>query len=162
MIKSKILDSGCGTGENSIFLAKKGYDVLGIDSAPRAIQKAREKVAREELNVDFRVHDALDLRSLGKRFDTVIDSGLFHVFDDGDREKYIESVAGVLATGGSLHVLCFSDREPGSWGPRRIQEQVFHSLFKDNWRIEKVAPAQFLTNMRPGYAKAWCASILKL
>ena len=68
----------------------------------------------------FEVADALHLGDLGEQFDTVLDCGLFHVFHDADRVRYVLSLAEVLPQRGRLHILCFSDRQPGDSGPRQV------------------------------------------
>ncbi len=67
--------------------------------------------------------DALALKDLPEVFDSVIDSGLFHVFSDDDRRRYVEGLATVLKPGGRLFLLCFSDEEPGTQGPRRVSRK---------------------------------------
>src|SRR5439155_1819341 len=84
--KGKILDLGCGTGENALFLASKGYEVLGIDRVGAAIEKAKAKAAERKIECAFQVADALELGKLKKTFDTVLDCALFHVFSDEDRQ----------------------------------------------------------------------------
>src|SRR5436309_14585667 len=83
-IRGAVLDAGCGTGENALLCAARGHEVVGVDMVPKAIEAARDKAASRGLaaRATFLVHDALELGSLQRRFDTIIDSGLFHVFDD--------------------------------------------------------------------------------
>ena len=57
--------------------------------------------------------DALDLGAIGEVFETVLDCGLFHVFDDDDRARLVASLHAVVVPGGRYHMLCFSDRQPG-------------------------------------------------
>ena len=100
--------------------AALGLDATGIDGSPRAIDLARAKAAQRGIDVRFLLGDALDLGSFGETFDTVIDSGLFHVFDDDDRARYVDSLRAATAPGGRVYVLCFSDRMPGGIGPRKV------------------------------------------
>ena len=60
------------------------------------------------------------MNQLVERFDNVIDSGLFHVFSDEDRKHYVVGLANILKPGGKIFLMCFSDEEPGTQGPRRI------------------------------------------
>ena len=78
-IVGSVLDVGCGTGENALFLASQGHTVWRIDFSPIAIKNAQSKAERRKLSVDFLLWDALDLHNPGKAFDIVIDIGLFHV-----------------------------------------------------------------------------------
>ncbi|MGB7630395.1 MAG: class I SAM-dependent methyltransferase [Candidatus Deferrimicrobium sp.] len=78
-IRGTVLDAGCGTGENALFLAGRGYEVSGIGAVGAAIRKAKEKSRGRRVPAVFLEWDALEISGLGKRFDTVIDCGLFHV-----------------------------------------------------------------------------------
>ena len=113
--------SGCGTGEHALLAAARGADAVGVDLSPLAIEIARRKAAERGLAARFEVADALNLGSLGLTFDTIIDSGVFHVFDDSQRARYVTSLGSVLRPGGSCYLMCFSDRQPGDWGPRRVR-----------------------------------------
>jgi hypothetical protein len=93
-------------------------------------------------------------------FDTVIDSGLFHVFSDDDRLRFRESLAGVIRPGGTYFMLCFSERQPGSWGPRRVTQAEIRSTFADGWRIKEIQPS--VLEMNEGTALAWLAAISRL
>ena len=95
LITGSVLDIGCGTGENALFLATRGHAVFGLDGSAAAIELARRKAAERQLPVQFHVWDALELQRLRQRFETVIDVGLFHVFDDQERRRYAESLAEV-------------------------------------------------------------------
>ena len=108
------------------------------------------------------VKDATTLKDWTERFDNVIDSGLFHVFSDDDRRRYIEGLATVLKPDGRLYLMCFSDEEPGTQGPRRISRREFEDAFAKGWSIESLEPSRF--EVRPdlkdfsfseGGPKAW-------
>jgi len=157
--KGKVLDVGCGTGENALYLASKGLEVTGIDAVPAAVERANAKAAERGLKVTFKVHDALAVDRLGQEFDTVLDSGLFHVLSDKDRAKYVKALGKAVKTRGQLHVLCFSDEEPGTEGPRRVGERELIELFNmKGWLVEEVAEARFETTQHEGGARAWLAS----
>ena len=143
-----VIDIGCGTGENALFLATQGYSVLGIDSSPRAIEQAQTKARNRnvEQRVRFAVRNALALDELTGEFDVALDCGLFHVFGDEDRRNYVEALDHVVAPEGYAIVLCFSDREPGEWGPRRISTDEIHAAFASGWTVEEIRPARFSVN----------------
>jgi len=111
-IVGSVLDVGCGTGENALYLAAHGHEVWGIDFAPTAIQKAQEKAAQRHLTATFRVLNVLELHTLGRTFDTVIDSGLFHTLSNEDRPRFVDNLAAVVRRGGTYFMLCVSELAP--------------------------------------------------
>src|SRR6478752_3764133 len=104
LIGGRVLDVGCGTGEHTILLTRLGYDVLGIDFAPEAVEQARRNAADKDVNARFAVADAMNLPG-PPRYDTVLDSALFHIFDDSDRPTYVASLHNATRPGGVVHVL---------------------------------------------------------
>ncbi|HWT81006.1 MAG TPA: class I SAM-dependent methyltransferase, partial [Candidatus Methylomirabilis sp.] len=123
MIRGSVLDAGCGTGENALYLASRGHEVWGLDFIPVAIERAKAKAGQRGLDVHFQVGNALKLDQLGRTFDTVIDCGLFHTFADEERPLYVSGLATVVGPGGSVLILCFSDQEPPGQGPRRVTQE---------------------------------------
>jgi 2-polyprenyl-3-methyl-5-hydroxy-6-metoxy-1,4-benzoquinol methylase len=160
-IRGSVLDVGCGTGENALYLAGLGHEVWGIDGAPLAVEQALSKAGERGVVATFLVADALDLGSLGRTFDTVIDSGLFHVFSDEDRPRFVRGLAAVVRPGGTYFLICFSEREPGTEGPRRVTQGEIRSAFGRGWRIEDIREARFETNRESGDARAWLATITR-
>ena len=133
----------------------------GIDSAPLAIQKAREKAAGRGLPVHFLVLSALDLARLNRTFDTATDSGLFHTLSDEDRQVFVDNLAGVLSPAGKYFMLCFSELEPGGYGPRRVTQREIQDSFRDGWSINYIRPAVFESRTRAKGPRAWLSSISK-
>jgi SAM-dependent methyltransferase len=154
-VVAPVLDIGCGTGEHALACAARGLEATGVDGAPTAIAKARAKAAERGLSVRFQVGDALDLAPLGSSFRTVLDIGLFHVFDDAERPRYAASLRKVLAPGGSAFVLCFSDAEPNWGGPRRVSEAEIHATFDGLFVVREIVRAQFLTTDPNQRVEAW-------
>jgi SAM-dependent methyltransferase len=141
-ITGSVLDIGCGTGENALYLAGRGHAVFGLDGSATAIEQARAKAAARGVPVEFHLWDALELGRLRKSFETVIDVGLFHVFSDGERRRYAESLAEVTASGSDLFILCFSTAEPPGGGPRRVDEEEVRGAFRGHFATMEVRPAQ--------------------
>jgi SAM-dependent methyltransferase len=165
-VTSPVLDAGCGTGEHALFFAARGHHVTGIDFVEEAIRRARRKAAERGLAVEFLVKDATTLGDWGERFASVIDSGLFHVFSDDDRHRYVRGLARVVEPGGRVFLMCFSDQEPGTEGPRRVSRQDLYDAFADGWEVESVEPVQIEVNpaftgmkFSEGGPKAWFAVI---
>ncbi len=170
-VRGRVLDVGCGTGEHALMAAALGLAATGIDTSPTAISLAERKAQARNLRARFLVWDALDLPALGEQFDTVLDSGLFHVFDDEDRSRYVESLRAVVAPGGRYYLLCFGDRQPGVAGPRRVSQDEIRASFAGGWRVESIEEATMDLAIaptgvaiapaggRPPQALAWLATI---
>ena len=156
LVTGPVLDVGCGTGELALLVASRGSDATGVDTSPRAIGIARQKAAERGIaTVRFEVGDALDLAFADAAFETVLDSGVFHVFDDEQRARFVESIRRVLAPGGSYHLLVFSDAQPGDWGPRRVTQSEIRESFARGWRVESIEPATIDITISPEGALAW-------
>jgi cyclopropane fatty-acyl-phospholipid synthase-like methyltransferase len=161
-ITGSVLDSGCGTGENALFFASRGQKVTGIDFLTEPITIAKRKATERGQTVTFLVMDALTLKDWTERFDTVIDSGLFHVFSDDDRRRYVDGLASVLKPNGRFFFLCFSDEEPGTQGPRRVSRTEIEEVFAEGWAVESIEPSRYEVRPDPndisfsdGGPKAW-------
>jgi SAM-dependent methyltransferase len=163
-LSGRLLDAGCGTGEHAMLAASHGAQALGIDISPRAIEIARGKAADRGIDAAFEVRDAQALGATGWVFDTVVDCGLFHVFDDADCAGYVAAVGSVLRPGGHLHLMCFSDRQGGDWGPRRVTEDELRAAFGTGWRIDGIIRDRF--DLKPGVAmptaEAWLVDVVRL
>jgi SAM-dependent methyltransferase len=133
LIRGKVLDVGCGTGEHTIMLTRLGYDVLGIDFAPQAVEQARRNAEAEGVDARLEVADAMNLAD-SPLYDTIVDSALFHIFDDADRPKYVASLHGACLPGGVVHILALSDAGRG-FGPE-VSEEVIREAFADGWVLE--------------------------
>jgi len=161
LLSGRVLDAGCGTGEHVLLAAAHGAAAMGVDLSAVAIEKARAKAAERGLTARFEVADALHLDRLGETFGTVLDSGLFHVFEDADRACYVLSLAAVVEPGGTCYMMCFSDSQPGAWGPRRVRREEIKHAFADGWEIVSLTPDAFAINplQDATEALAWLAVI---
>ena len=164
LVTSPVLDAGCGSGENALFFAGRGHRVTGIDFLRKPIRRARVKAVERGLSVNFIVKDALILRDWDERFASVIDCGLFHVFSDEDRRRYVEGLSAVLAPGGRLFLMCFSNEEPAGRGPRRVSREELLAAFAESFEVERIEPSRFEVNTEStdftfseGGPKAWFA-----
>jgi SAM-dependent methyltransferase len=161
-LSGRVLDAGCGTGEHALMAAGLGLGVTGADASPKAIARAAEKAKERGLDVRFVVADARHLGSLDEQFETVIDSGLFHVFEDDDRALYVQSLAAVVRPGGRYFMLCFSEHQPGDWGPRRVTQAEIRTSFATGWRVDSIEPERLHVTFDPAGVAAWLAALTRV
>ena len=155
-----VLDVGCGTGEHVLMAAALGLEATGVDTSPTAIAKAEGKASERGLTARFRVQDALELGSLSEEFGTVLDCGLFHIFSDDDRPRFVESL-GAATCGQELAITCSASaivsRATGGRGGCRADE--IRASFTSGWWVESIEPARIAVNISPDGAEAWLATI---
>ena len=158
-----VLDVGCGTGENALFVASLGLSVLGVDVAETALAMARKKAADRGIEVEFAAADAFQLERLGRRFETVLDCGLFHTCDCDERSRYVASLASVTEHDGTLYVLCFSDDGPDT-GPHPVSREELRAAFNpgNEWNIGAIKPDRIQTRYHDDGAPAWFATIKRI
>ena len=160
-IRGRVLDVGCGTGEHVLMAAGMGLDATGIDTARSAIALAEAKARDRGVSARFQVWDALQSASLDGPFDTVLDCGLFHVFGDADRLAFADNLRAAIPPGGRYFMLCFSDRQPGLFGPRRVSQDEIRASFAEGWRVDQIEPARLETRIGPEGILAWLARITR-
>jgi SAM-dependent methyltransferase len=158
-----VLDAGCGTGENALHIASLRLSVLGVDVAETALASARQKAADRGIEVEFASADAFQLEPLGRRFQTVLDCGLFHTFDGDERPGYVASLASVTEHNGTLYVLCFSDEGPGT-GPHPISQNELRAAFNSSngWSVVAIASDRIQTRFHDDGAPAWFATVKRI
>jgi ubiquinone/menaquinone biosynthesis C-methylase UbiE len=163
-VESPLLDAGCGTGNTALFFAAHGHQVTGFDFIEAAIEQARAKAADRGLKAEFLVKDAMTLRAWDRRFRSVIDSGLFHIFVGEERKRYVKGLAHVTAPGGRLFLLSFTD-EPRERGPAGVSRQGLYDAFVDDWIVESVefvhgeVSGAFAADFPAGGPRMWFAII---
>jgi pimeloyl-ACP methyl ester carboxylesterase/SAM-dependent methyltransferase len=155
----RVLDVGCGSGEHVLMCAALGLDATGIDIAATPLRVAEAKARDRGLTARFLSHDVRKLAELGESFDTVLDSGLFHIFHDEDQKAYVDSVRSVLVAGGHYYLLAFSDRQLGDGGPRRLTREDIATAFADGWRIDSIERTTLDSPTQP--IQGWLAMVTK-
>lgn len=146
-ITGEVLDIGCGLGDNSIFLASQGYSVTGLDGSSAAIERARTRAAEAGVTVSFGVADATNLAGYEGRFDTVVDSALYHCLGDEGRLAYAAGLYRATRPGARWHLFCFSDGNVnGVVAPMGAvpESNIRDTLTANGWRINFLGPTTYL------------------
>jgi SAM-dependent methyltransferase len=159
----EVLDIGCGLGDNTIFLASRGHLVTGLDGSPAAIEQARIRAAEAGVSVTFGVADAANLTGYDGRFDTVVDSALYHCLDEDSRQAYAAGLHRATRPGARWHLYCFSDGNVNGMiapmgaapevvdallhGPRTIGQNLRDTLTANGWRINFFGPTTYMANV---------------
>lgn len=161
LIVGDVLDLGCGTGENSLYLVERGHMLWGIDISRVAITSAQAKAQQRQLDATFITGSALELEVLGEGFHTIIDFALFHLLDDAQRLLYLQGLRHVMFPNSRLFLLCLSELEPEGWGPRRIMRSEIRSLFSASrgFKVKSIESASYVIKGRPEGVPAWLATI---
>jgi len=158
-----VLDIGCGDGSNAIYLASRGFIVTGVDVSAKAISIAKQKAREAKVDVTFITLDALNIKSLGKKFDTIIDFGLFHNLK-GDRERYVNALSDVCVSKGQLLMLCFSD-QAGKYSvyphfyPKPMSQDEIRASFSKGWKIKWIRLGRTQSNQKYEDFSSWLTNM---
>jgi SAM-dependent methyltransferase len=146
-VRGDVLDAGCGYAELSLALAAADYSVLGVDTSSTAIAAATRAAADRGLsNATFYQADITTLTGFDGRFDTVIDSTLFHSLPVERREGYLRSVSAAAAHGARYYVLVFAtgafpaDMDTAT-KPNEVDEDELRSAVSKYWAVDEIRPA---------------------
>lgn len=165
LIRGRVLDVGCGTGEHAIYFDRLGHEVLGVDFAPLAIERARRKARRRGSDARFLVWDALrlsDLAAGGLRFDTAVDSAMLHCLGGEERRRFVAGLHDLLRDGGRYYALCAAAPDGVVGQPGWVSVDELRALFaeREGWRLEFVRESAFET--RRGESPAYLVGATRL
>lgn len=123
--EGKALDLGCGTGSNVLYLAQWGFDAVGVDMSPRAIQLAQEKANLQKMGraVRFVLGDVTRIRNIGEPFDFLFDRGCYHHLRQFALDTYLQSLDVFARTGALYLSLSGNAKEQTKEGPPRVAEE---------------------------------------
>jgi len=155
----KLLDLGTGPATQSIWLAKRGFQVIGSDLSEAAIKRARNVYANEK-NVNFVIDDILNSNLKENQFDYIFDRGCFHVLLSTDRQRYITKIRQIMKDNGILFLKCFSDKEPRQEGPYKFSKEGIRDLFSKYFRIDSIKETVYQGTLDP-LPKALFAVMIK-
>lgn len=150
-VRGEVLDAGCGEAAVALHLAALGHNTVGLDASPTAIALARAQAAERGLtNATFEVADISSFGGYDGRFDSIVDSTLFHSMPVELREGYQRSIVRAAAPGASYFVLVF-DRAGMPEGPANpVTEDELRQVVSKYWVIDEIRPARIHANFPDG------------
>lgn len=150
-----VLDAGCGTGQNAVYLAERGYRVIAVDAAPTALRRARQLAAARGVSVEFSDVDLRQLPGIESRVDTVVDTGMLHILSATDQLRYTAALHRACRPGGVAHIFTMNDNHRNwhethpdwervhRWSPtggkQGVPESEIREVFATGWRMESLA-----------------------
>ena len=156
ILSCKVLDIGCGTGDNSIWLAQNRFRIVGTDTSEIALEKAKEKASKAHIECDFVHIDFLKNKIEGAPFGFVFDRGCFHSFDsENDRRRFAQNVANHLEEAGLwLTIVGNADEHrKGPSPPKRTARDIILAV-EPYFEVLSLTSSHFGSN-RPNAPRAW-------
>jgi SAM-dependent methyltransferase len=132
----RVLDVGCGSGRDAVYLAGRGWTATGVDAVPQAIEQARRRAHAAGADVTWVLGDVTALQTLGigEGYDLLLDRGCFHGLSDEGRRRCSDGMTAVAAPGARMLLNGFQPRGRGL-GPRGITPEQLKSYFQDEWEL---------------------------
>ena len=154
-VHGDVLDAGCGEAATALHLAERGFTTVGLDSAETAIKLAREEAAKRGLtNASFDVADISNFTGYDGRFNTIIDSTLFHSMPVELREGYQQSIVRAAAPGASYFVLVFDAAGmPTDGNAHPVTEDELRDVVSKYWEVDEIKPARIHANVPDEFAE---------
>jgi SAM-dependent methyltransferase len=154
-IKGDVLDAGCGEAALSLRVAALGHNTVGLDASPTAIELAKAEAANHGLtSASFAVADITDFTSWPTgsegRFNTIVDSTLFHSMPVELRDAYQQSIVRAAAPGASYFVLVFDRAGMPDGPPNAVTEDELRDVVSQYWVIDEIRPARIHANVPDG------------
>ncbi|MBE9373635.1 class I SAM-dependent methyltransferase [Saccharopolyspora sp. HNM0983] len=147
-LAGSVLDAGCGTGDNAIFLAGRGVSVLGVDGAATAVDTARDRAAQAGVEVEFRHTDVTTMDGVDRRSETVLDSALYHCLTGEQRSAYAAALHAVTAPGAQLHLFCFADVDDAGFRlppSMTVSRADLRAHLAEHWNITGIEATDYTT-----------------
>lgn len=156
-VTGEVLDAGCGYAELSLALAAQGYTVVGIELTPTAVAAAKKAAAERNLTTaTFAQDDITSFTGYDGRFDTIMDSTLFHSIPVEARDAYQQAVFRAAAPGATYYILVFAKGAfpaEAEQKPNEVTEDELREAVGKYWAIDEIRPA-FIHASMPGRAPA--------
>ncbi|MBE0426981.1 MAG: class I SAM-dependent methyltransferase [Nitrospirae bacterium] len=148
-----VLDVGCGSGTDAIYLALIGCEVTAIDISREAIRIARERAEKAKVRVNFIADDFTEFDFIDQRFDFINDRGCFHHINPRDREKFAVKINDLLKNNGFYFLRCWSDKEAETErGPYRLSKDEIRNTFSKFFKVGTIEDFRFGGRGARGYA----------
>jgi 2-heptyl-1-hydroxyquinolin-4(1H)-one methyltransferase len=147
-VTGEVLDAGCGEAALSMHLAALGHNTVGLDASPTAIKLAKAEAGKRGLTrASFEVADISSFTGYDGRFNTIVDSTLFHSMPVELRDGYQRSIVRAAAPGASYFVLVFDSAGMPDGPANAVTENELRDVVSRYWVIDEIRPARIHANV---------------
>lgn len=142
-LPARAITLGCGVGRETIYLARSGFDVIGVDFSPTAIKRARENARAAGVPVTFLEDDLTNLHQVSGVFDLIVDIGALTDLKQESRDLYIKSILPLTHPGTKVLLVCFENQLPTEEVERRFGDHFsvdrMNSILEEGWLSRNIA-----------------------
>lgn len=138
-----VLELGCGTGTDAVYLAKKRFEVTAVESSPIALERARARAEREDALLRLVLGDVFDFTKDSGPFDFIYDRGFYHSVRQTDLDKFLDMLWRITRPGSMYLVLAGNSGEKTEDGPPRVSQDEIHNELGRLFEFEHLKPFRF-------------------
>jgi len=150
-----VLEVGCGTGADAVWLARRRLDVTAVDRSPIAIERARLRGEQHDALLRFVLDDVFEFAPSAGQFDFVYDAGMYHAVRGADLERYLDMLWRVTRPGSHYLCLAGAPSEPAEGGPPRVSKDEIRAELGRLFEFVHLRPTRLEgSNPNQSYA-AW-------
>jgi len=151
----RVLELGCGTGANAIYLTRRGFEVTAVDISPTAVERARVRAELEGALPRFVQADVFKFVATAGQFDLVFDAGFYHFIRMTDLDRFLDLLWRVTRPGSYYLTLAGAPGETAQGGPPQVSEEEVYRELGRVFEVLHVRPCRLESPRRPEGYLAW-------
>jgi SAM-dependent methyltransferase len=152
---ASILELGCGTGADAVYLARRRFEVTAVDCSPIALERARLRAEQHDALLRFVLDDMFEFARSAGQFDVIYDAGVYHFIRLVDLEKYLDMLWRVTRPGSYFFGLIGAAGETAEGGPPQVTESEIHNELGRLFEPVQLLTSRIESSLRPDGYMAW-------